>query len=320
MIKSIILFFSVLGTTIITITLIAYNRYKLILDPGAYKQLYTRRNIVIMLVCAWVVPVACLIPALIGVWGKFGYVVMLVTCNLLLDHKSQMFKIFLMLIRAGIPCALIVYYYARIYHATTTSHRRLNRNKHALSTLDIHNQRREMHMTRMMLMIFLVFIISYFPCTITGMVDWNTVLSKEFHMFCQISVYLGSAINPLVYGLMNSQFRQGYAQLLFCWKHKEMDIKKSGINTTSTKDVKGSALNMENICRMSIKKLTKRRSSSNPLMKDCKYLSIITPSTPSESQYNDTSNENSRGKSMESLSQISMVKEDCSNRPKFTLQ
>jgi hypothetical protein len=152
------------------------------------------------------------------------------------------------------------------------------------------------------------------------MVDWNTILSKEFHMFCQISVYLGSAINPLVYGLMNSQFRQGYAQLLFCWKHKAMDIKKSGINTTSTKDVKGSALNMENICRMTIKKLTKSRSSSSPLKKDCKYLSIITPSTPSESQYNDTFNENSRGKSMESLPHISMVKEDCSNRQKFTLQ
>jgi hypothetical protein len=42
-----------------------------------------------------------------------------------------------MLVRAGIPCVLIVYYYARIYHATTTSHRRLNRNSHGLSTMDI---------------------------------------------------------------------------------------------------------------------------------------------------------------------------------------
>ncbi|CAC5401058.1 unnamed protein product [Mytilus coruscus] len=37
------------GTTIITITLIAFNRYKLVLDPGGYKTLYTNRNITLML-------------------------------------------------------------------------------------------------------------------------------------------------------------------------------------------------------------------------------------------------------------------------------
>jgi hypothetical protein len=102
--------FSFAGTTIITITLIAFNRYKLILDPGAYTELYSRRNIFIMLLVAWLVPVACLTPAVIGIWGTFGYVPMLVTCNLLLDHRSLLFKIFLMVVRAGFPCGLIVYF------------------------------------------------------------------------------------------------------------------------------------------------------------------------------------------------------------------
>ncbi|XP_052090654.1 G-protein coupled receptor moody-like [Mytilus californianus] len=218
------------GTTIITITMIAYNRYKLVLDPGGYMTLYTNRNITFMLVVAWFVPVICLIPALTGLWGNFGYVAMMVSCNLLLDHKNQLFKIFLMIIRAVIPCGLIVYYYVRIYHTTLRSHHRLTQNSRQLSSLDIHNQRREMRMTRMMLMIFIVFALSYFPCTITGIVDWNTVLSKQFHMFCQLSLFIGSAINPLIYGLMNLQFRNAYIRIC-CWtKRSETELKSKTLN------------------------------------------------------------------------------------------
>ena len=248
--------FSFAGTTIITITLIAYNRYKLVLDPGAYTELYTKRNIFIMLLVAWLVPVACLTPAIIGIWGTFGYVPMLVTCNLLLDHHSQLFKIFLMVVRAGLPCGLIVYFYARIYVATTTSHRRLHRNNRTFSAFELSKHRnsrtfsafelskhkQEMHMTRMMLIIFLVFIISYFPCTITGLIDWSMILSKHFHMFCQISIYLGSAINPLVYGLMNSQFRQAYTEFICCFKREA-----SKYNATSTKFLRSSFLETNKI-------------------------------------------------------------------------
>lgn len=66
----------------------------------------------------------------------------------------------------------------------------------------------EMHLTKMMATIFLIFALSYFPCTVSTIIDWNTMLSKRFHMFCLITVYMGSAVNPLIYGLMNSQFRR----------------------------------------------------------------------------------------------------------------
>ncbi|XP_063432453.1 G-protein coupled receptor moody-like [Mytilus trossulus] len=234
--------YTLTGTTIITLTLIAFNRYKLVLDIGAYKQLYTRRNIILMLMVAWLVPALCLTPALVGIWGQFGYVPMMVTCNLLLDHRSQLFKIFLLVVRAVLPCFLIVYYYARIYHATRKSHQRIGGIGRIPSSLDVHNHAKEMHMTRMMLIIFLVFSLSYFPCTVTGMIDWNIVLSKQYHMFCQISIYLGSAANPLVYGLMNSQFRKAYRELVCCF-----NIYLTSYSLTSTR--KSSLFNSSNQIR-----------------------------------------------------------------------
>ena len=81
------------GTTIITITLIAWNRYKLVVNPQGYHETFSTFNMGIMLAVAWALPMVCLIPALMEVWGRFGYVTMLVTCNLLLDHDSQSFKV-----------------------------------------------------------------------------------------------------------------------------------------------------------------------------------------------------------------------------------
>lgn len=211
--------YTLTGTTIITITLIAWNRYKLVVNPQGYNQMFAPIRIACMLIAAWILPMACLMPALLEVWGQFGYVAMMVTCNLLLDHDSQSFKLFLLIVRAAIPCTLIIFYYVSIYRTTKASHRRVRQGRLLASPtnrLDQQIQRKEMHLTKMMGTIFIVFALSYFPCTISSIVDWNTVLSKRFHMFCLITVYVGSAVNPLIYGLMNSQFRHAYYSILLC--------------------------------------------------------------------------------------------------------
>ena len=55
------------GTTIITITLIAWNRYKLVLDLANYRALFSARSIAGMLALAWLVPVLSLMPAVLEV-------------------------------------------------------------------------------------------------------------------------------------------------------------------------------------------------------------------------------------------------------------
>ncbi|XP_069141418.1 G-protein coupled receptor moody-like [Argopecten irradians] len=211
--------YTLTGTTIMTVVLIAYNRYKLVTDMMGYKRLYSKTNMAIMITLSWTLPVVFLLPAITELWGKFGYVPMMVTCNLLLDHNSQKFKIFLLIVRAGIPCVLIVYFYIKIYLTTYNSSKRILANMRFLAPTDTNNLSREMHLTKMMVVIFLVFAISYFPCTITGLIDWNHVMSKTFHMFCATTVYIGSALNPVLYGLLNQQFRNAYIKLMCRQRH-----------------------------------------------------------------------------------------------------
>ena len=164
-------------------------------------------------------PVICLLPALMEMWGKFGYVAMLVTCNLLLDHRSQSYKFF------PVSCArwnsmrsdnLLLC--EDIPHNSHKPRQMRSTQAQQSLTMEKRIHKKEMHLTKMMVTIFVVFILSYFPCTITGIIDWNTILSKQFHMFCTISVYIGSALNPVIYGVMNTQFRNAYLRLLCCKK------------------------------------------------------------------------------------------------------
>lgn len=188
----------------------------MVTDIARFKGIFTVRNVYIFIMISWVLPSLLLILPLTEIWGKFGYVAILATCNLFLDHTSQSFKLFLLLVRAVIPSAMIIYFYVVLYKITVASHKKMSEILNNASTYDIHSHQQEIHLTRMVGIIFIVFVVSYFPCTITGIIDWNTVLSKNFHMFCEISVYLGSAVNPLVYGLMNSQFRHAYKKLITC--------------------------------------------------------------------------------------------------------
>ncbi|KAK3610620.1 hypothetical protein CHS0354_009079 [Potamilus streckersoni] len=208
--------YTLTGTIIITITLIAFNRYKLVRDTQSYKRIFQMRNLLLMITVAWTVPLFLMIPPLLEVWGRFGYAHMLVTCNLLLDRESQLFKLFLLVFRTGLPVVFISYFYSMIYITMRTSHRRMEKISCAMGSLEASNHRKEMHLTRIMITIFLVFIVSYFPCTIAEMIDWNRILTKRFHMFCTITVYIACALNPLIYGLMNSQFRRAYRQTLCC--------------------------------------------------------------------------------------------------------
>ena len=197
------------------ITLIAYNRYYLITRPPSdYTRTFRPTNLVFMVLATWILPALILLPALLQYWGRFAYVPIMSTCNLVLDHQSQSFKLFLLIVRAIIPSCLVVYCYVYINYLTRRSHQRMQSMTRLSMTLQHHLHKKELHLTRVMCSLFIVFALSYFPCAVTGIMDWNHALSKTFHMYCQMSVYIGSTLNPVIYGLLNSRFRQACQKIL----------------------------------------------------------------------------------------------------------
>lgn len=82
-------------------------------------------------------------------------------------------------------------------------------------TRDAKAKRNEWRITKMVLAIFLSFVMCYLPITISKIVDKN-VSVPVLHIIGYIMLYLSACINPIIYVIMNKQYRQAYKILLFC--------------------------------------------------------------------------------------------------------
>lgn len=76
-------------------------------------------------------------------------------------------------------------------------------------------KRNEWRITKMVLAIFLSFVLCYLPITIAKIAD-KDVLYPTFHIIGYILLYLSSCINPIIYVIMNKQYRQAYKTVILC--------------------------------------------------------------------------------------------------------
>ncbi|XP_015226048.1 PREDICTED: G-protein coupled receptor 84 [Cyprinodon variegatus] len=68
--------------------------------------------------------------------------------------------------------------------------------------------------TRMCFTVFLCFVCCYVPFLLLNIADKQNRAPQMLHMFCANLTWLNSCINPVLYALMNRQFRQAYSELL----------------------------------------------------------------------------------------------------------
>ncbi|XP_067638557.1 G-protein coupled receptor moody isoform X3 [Eurosta solidaginis] len=86
-------------------------------------------------------------------------------------------------------------------------------------------KRNEWRITKMVLAIFLSFVICYLPITIAKVAD-KDVDHPSFHIFSYIMLYLSACINPIIYVIMNQQYRKAYKTVILCEPSKLLPFKK----------------------------------------------------------------------------------------------
>ncbi|GAB0093993.1 hypothetical protein DMENIID0001_091930 [Sergentomyia squamirostris] len=85
-----------------------------------------------------------------------------------------------------------------------------------VSSSDTHQAKRnEWKITKMVLAIFVSFIACYLPITVIKIAD-KDVTQPAAHVFGYVMLYLSACINPIIYVIMNKQYRQAYKTVLLC--------------------------------------------------------------------------------------------------------
>lgn len=80
---------------------------------------------------------------------------------------------------------------------------------------DVKAKRNEWRITKMVLAIFLSFVMCYLPITVAKIADKDVSL-PALHIIGYILLYLSSCINPIIYVIMNKQYRQAYKTVILC--------------------------------------------------------------------------------------------------------
>lgn len=80
---------------------------------------------------------------------------------------------------------------------------------------DVKAKRNEWRITKMVLAIFLSFVLCYLPITVAKIAD-SDVTIPALHIIGYILLYLSSCINPIIYVIMNKQYRQAYKTVILC--------------------------------------------------------------------------------------------------------
>nr|CAD7401038.1 unnamed protein product [Timema cristinae] len=207
----------------------------MITRTSVYSKIYKRVWIGAMIVFCWVFSYSMQMPTLFGVWGKFDFDPNLGSCTITKDTNGHSSKAFLFIVGFVIPCLVIICCYTVIFWVVHKSESRLREHAATMRSSDgnltnlagktksrsreqrdLKAKRNEWRITKMVLAIFLSFVVCYLPITIVKVAD-SEVKYPGFHVLGYLMLYLSSCINPIIYVIMNKQYRQAYKTVIL-WR------------------------------------------------------------------------------------------------------
>ena len=203
----------ILGGNMMSLSGTSFSRYLKIIHPTAFRLVFgSKLNFAIFMGSFLSVPVLIALPPVIGVWGKLGYNPKTIICTYTHDNSGG-YTTFLMLFAIIVPIMIISYCYLRILHKVCSNRRKVQAGRPAGDQPVA--LREDLRYTRMMVSIFLVFLLSCTPFVTINLIDPHAahMTARFFTMVC---FWLSSCVNPFLYGLLNRNFRQAYLNI---YKH-----------------------------------------------------------------------------------------------------
>ena len=212
-------FYGNVAASLMSMVAITVNRYVLIAFHGYYRKIYTYRNIIIMLFAVWTFSFGMIFPPLVDIWGTLGLDEATFSCTIKkLNGKSP--KKFLFLVAFLLPSISISLCYSAIFYKVRSSRIKLESHNTPVQVKTskrkeaIRNQRLEdLKLTKMMLTIFLLFMICFLPLMLVNVLD-DDIKQPSVHIIASVLAWMSATINPIIYSFLNKHYQKAFRTLL----------------------------------------------------------------------------------------------------------
>ena len=171
-----------------TLVLMAVNRYYRIVKPAKYRRYFTKKKTTIMVFHSF--KLFC-VPKIIAVPGISGTVCL------------------------GISCAIILYCYFRIFKTVRHHNNNFRLPGNPVNTINVE----EVKVERTLFITVLFFILCWAPIMVIDLVDTiheRWIFPREAYVAYSFLAVFCSALNPLIYCVLNKSFRKDYLKVLCC--------------------------------------------------------------------------------------------------------
>lgn len=186
-----------------------------------------------MIAFVWIFSFGMLVPPLAEFWGTLGLDEQTFSCTILKknDHSP---KKFLMIFGFLMPCIVIIACYSAIFfkvrqsrknvqahmnNAMTSRQNASDAKNSALNAAQSAQRREDIRLTKMMLTIFLCFLVCFLPLMLVNVAD-DDVQFPFLHIVASVLAWASAVVNPFIYAFKNRQYQQAFIkvhqQILCC--------------------------------------------------------------------------------------------------------
>lgn len=204
-----------MGSSLWHTGLIAIHRLIVVVFNDFYKKISKKAYTVFVLIFARIVPLLFLAQPSLGSMAFYEPKLLRCVVKKNFGPFTLLVSVFLMIL----PSIILILCYIAIFIKVHQSSRafRGSRQREWL--------KREIKITKMFGMIFLLILVGYLPYGITRAIDKKLQWDGDFYVAITVFFAVANSSNPVVYGVMDKQIRNACFQVL---KLKPVDINKNG--------------------------------------------------------------------------------------------
>ena len=197
-----------LTVSIITLATISISRYFLITNLLRYMTIFKKKNVAWMLFAIWVFATTCTFPPFVG-WGDFIFLPGNAMCFIYFQSSLSYAAVFTLLV-IGLPVAVIIASFVKVRQVIKINKRT---KPFSLSTPSIASE--EIHSARTLFSVVIMVLLCWFPMLLIFLLATVGVeLPRQAALLATYSIFLPSALKPVIYFYMKKQFRAGLYELL----------------------------------------------------------------------------------------------------------
>ncbi|KAK3730599.1 hypothetical protein QZH41_006675 [Actinostola sp. cb2023] len=205
---------------LLTMALIAVNRYFRVVRSATYRKYFkSRRSAVVYCLIVWITAILLSSPPLYG-WGVIQYHNKISVCTLFWDMKNISYVVLIIGGAVNGTTIVICICYYKIYKTVKSSTANINAhnpNSTAGHTTDI-------KLLKSTFAVVCFFMITWVPVSFVVFFETvGIVAPRVVFAFIVLVVNSSSCGNPIIYGILNPQFRRALVHVLKCRSFRHND-------------------------------------------------------------------------------------------------